>query len=108
LANWVVEVLNETVQAVLDALPEDIRARLVRLSRLIGQQGLEYVREPYVKHLTGKLWEMRLKGKDGIARALYVTALGRRVVIVRAFVKKTQKTPDSEIDLAQRRAKEVV
>jgi phage-related protein len=66
------------------------------------------VREPYVKHLTGKLWEMRLKGKDGIARALYVTALGRRVVIVRAFVKKTQKTPDSEIDLAQRRAKEVV
>jgi phage-related protein len=108
LANWVVEVLNETVQAELDALPEDIRARLVRLSRLIGQQGLEYVREPYVKHLTGKLWEMRLKGKDGIARALYVTALGRRVVIVRAFVKKTQKTPDSEIDLAQRRAKEVV
>ena len=108
MANWVVEVLNETVQAVLDALPEDIRARLVRLSRLIGQQGLEYVREPYVKHLTGKLWEMRLKGKDGIARALYVTALGRRVVIVRAFVKKTQKTPDSEIDLAQRRAKEVV
>lgn len=108
MANWVVEVLNETVQAELDALPEDIRARLVRLSRLIGQQGLEYVREPYVKHLTGKLWEMRLKGKDGIARALYVTALGRRVVIVRAFVKKTQKTPDSEIDLAQRRAKEVV
>lgn len=108
MANWVVEVLNETVQAELDALPEDIRARLVRLSRLIGQQGLEHVREPYVKHLTGKLWEMRLKGKDGIARALYVTALGRRVVIVRAFVKKTQKTPDSEIDIAQRRAKEVL
>jgi hypothetical protein len=39
------------------------------------------------------LWELRLTGRDGIARALYVTAIGRRVVVVRAFVKKTQKTP---------------
>jgi phage-related protein len=51
---------------------------------------------------------MRLKGRDGISRALYVTATGRRVVIVRVFVKKTQKTPDDEIKLALRRAKEVV
>jgi phage-related protein len=51
---------------------------------------------------------MRLKGRDGIARAVYVTALGRRVVIVRVFVKKTQQTPHSEIDLALRRAKELL
>jgi phage-related protein len=51
---------------------------------------------------------MRLKGKDGISRALYVTALGRRVVVVRAFVKKTQGTPEGEIKLALRRAKEVL
>jgi hypothetical protein len=61
----------------------------------------------YVKHLEGKLWELRLTGRDGIARALYVTAIGRRVVVVRAFVKKTQKTPRAEIELALRRAKEV-
>ena len=42
-----------------------------------------------------------------LARALYVTAIGRRVVVVRAFVKKTQKTPRTEIELALRRAKEV-
>jgi len=106
--NWQVVVLNKTVQEDLDALPKDIRARLIRVTRLIAQQGLEYVREPYIKHLTGKLWEMRLKSRDGIARALYVTALGRRVIIIRAFVKKTQKTPDSEIDIALKRAKEVV
>jgi phage-related protein len=106
--NWQVVVLNETVQKELDALPEDNWARLIRLTRLIVQQDLENVREPYVKHLTGKIWEMRLKGKDGIARALYITATGGRVVILRAFVKKTQKTPDSEIDIALRRAKEVV
>jgi phage-related protein len=102
-----VEVLNDTVRAELNALPEDIRARLVRLSAQINLLGLESIREPHVKHLKNKLWEMRLTGRDGIARALYVTALGRRVVIVRAFIKKTQKTPASEIDLALRRAKEV-
>jgi len=65
------------------------------------------MREPYVKHLEGKLWEMRLKGRDGIARSLYVTASGRRVIVVRTFVKKTQKTPGREIRLALERAKEV-
>jgi phage-related protein len=51
---------------------------------------------------------MRLKGRDGLSRALYVTASGKRVVVLRAFVKKTQKTPQAEIDLALRRAKEIV
>jgi phage-related protein len=53
-----------------------------------------------VKHLVGKLWELRLTGRDGIARAVYVTA-------IRAFVKKTQRTPPAEIKLALRRAKEI-
>jgi len=48
-----------------------------------------------------------MKGKDGISRAIYVTAKGRRVVVVRAFVKKTQKTPRREIDIALQRAREV-
>jgi phage-related protein len=64
------------------------------------------VHEPYIKHLEGQIWEMRLKGRDGIARALYVTAIGKRVVVVRVFTKKTQKTPHREIELALRRARE--
>lgn len=63
---------------------------------------------PYIRHLSGPLWEMRMKGKDGIARALYVTAHSQRVVIVRAFAKKTQKTPRQEIDLALKRAREIL
>jgi phage-related protein len=105
---WRVEALNDTVRGELDALPTDMRARLIRIQLLIRQVGLEALREPYVRHLEGKLWEMRLKGRDGIARAVYVTALGRRVVIVRVFVKKTQQTPRGEIDLALRRAKELL
>jgi phage-related protein len=105
--SWHVEVLNETVRAELDSLPIEMRAKLARLEELIVEFGLQALREPHIKHLTGKLWELRLTGRDGIARALYVTTVGRRVVIVRAFVKKTQQTPRSEIDLALRRAKDV-
>ena len=104
---WRVEILNETVVAVIAALSADMQARLLRLAERIASVGLESLSEPHVRHLEGKLWELRLTGRDGIARALYVTAIGQRVVVVRAFVKKTQRTPRSEIELALRRAKEV-
>lgn len=84
-----------------------MQARFLRISELIMQLGLENVGEPHVKHLEDKLWEMRLTGRAGISRALYITAVGKRVVVLRAFVKKTQKTPRAEIELALRRAKEV-
>jgi phage-related protein len=104
---WQVEILDETVAAEIAGLPADMQARFIRLAERIAVAGLESLSEPHVKHLEGKLWELRLTGRDGIARALYVTAIGRRVVVVRAFVKKTQKTPRAEIELALRRAKEV-
>jgi phage-related protein len=101
---WTVETLDETVDAELEALPEDMRARLTRIANLIEEVGLEHVAEPHVKHLEGRLWEMRLRGRGGISRALYATAAGRRVVIVRVFVKETEKTPRREIVLALGRA----
>ncbi|MBC9879843.1 type II toxin-antitoxin system RelE/ParE family toxin [Bradyrhizobium sp. INPA01-394B] len=104
---WRVDILNETVVAEIAALPADMQARFLRLAERIVSTGLERLGEPHVKHLEGKLWELRLTGRDGIARALYVTAIGRRVVVVRAFVKKTQKTPRAEIELALRRANEI-
>jgi phage-related protein len=104
---WSVETLNAVVDAELEALPADMRARIVRIAELIRAKGLPEVREPYVKHLEGKLWELRVRGRDGIARGVYVTAHERRVVFLRIFVKKTQKTPRSEIRLALSRAKEV-
>ena len=101
------EVLNETVREEIRALPSDIRARFVRFGDLVSQVGLESLREPQVKHLQDKLWEIRLSGRSGIARALYVTVIGRRIVVVRVFHKKTQKTPRAEINLALLRAKEI-
>jgi len=104
---WVVETLDQTVDAEVESLPEDMRARLARIAELIEGQGLEFVGLPHVRHIEGPIWEMRLKGRAGIARALYVTAVQRRVVILRVFVKKTEKTPQREIELALARARKI-
>lgn len=104
---WTVETLDGRVDDELDALPADMRAKFVWFSELIEAKGLPNVREPYVKRLDRLLWEIRMKGRDGIARAIYVTAHEERVVVVRVFRKKTQKTPKREIELARSRAKEV-
>ena len=98
---WVVELLDDRVRDELDA-----QARFRRIVELIQGYGLERVHEPHIKHLEGPLWEMRMKGKDGISRAVYVTAKGHRIVVVRVFVKKTQKTPRREIEIAFQRAQE--
>ena len=103
---WTVETLSAVVDTELNALPADMRARFVYISQLIEEFGIERVREPHVKHLQGPLWEMRMKGRDGISRAIYVTATQQRIVVVRVFVKKTQKTPRHEIELALKRIKE--
>ena len=105
---WSFVFLNAEVRGELEALPFDMRASFERIVRLVQTVGLERVHEPYIKHLEGRLWEMRLKGNDGIARAIYLTAIGRRVVVLRVFIKKTQKTPRREIELALRRAQEII
>jgi phage-related protein len=98
---WTIEILNAECPASWQ------RARFERIVGLIRALGLENVREPCVRHLEGRLWEMRMKGKDGIARAIYVTARGKRIVVVRAFRKKTEKTQRREIELALKRAEGV-
>lgn len=104
---WTVLFLNAAVAAEVEALPDDMRARLGRFMKVIQETGLQALPRDSVKHLEGKLWELRVPGGDGISRVIYLTASGRRIVILRAFVKKTQKTPRREIEIAQLRAKDV-
>ena len=104
LMAWSVEFLNDELRLKLESFPTDIVASFLRISRMIEGHGLLGMREPYVKHLEGSLWERRMKGRSGIARAVYVSLRHQRVVIVHVFVKKTEKTPRREIDLALRRA----
>lgn len=103
---WVV-VFTEEAEREFRALPADMQASGLHVARLLQTLGPQQVREPHVKHLEGKLWEMRFRGQDGIARALYFAQTGRRLCVLRVFVKKSQKTPRREIALALRRLTEV-
>ena len=91
----------------IDALSLKMRAKLEHILALLQDYGPVYVREPYVKHLQNKLWEIRLKDKDGIGRVIYVLASKNRIVLLHAFIKKTQRTPAKAIETALKRMKEV-
>ena len=95
--DWTVGTLSATVDEELEPLPADMRARFVRISKLIADVGLEHVGAPHTKHLTGPLWEMLMVGRNGISRALYVTFQTKRVVVVRVSIKKTQNLPGGRL-----------
>jgi len=107
VAEWAVEILNDVVEAELLSLPKDMQARFLRISELLESFGPQRVGLPHVRPLGEKLWEMRLSGREGIGRAIYTAAAGRRLVVLHAFVKKTPKTPRSAMNLALKRLKEL-
>lgn len=103
---WRVEFLAKALEEEAE-LPPDMQARLGHMISVISESGLLRLPPGWAKPLGNKLWELRITGKDDIARAIYVTMQEQRLIIVRIFVKKTQKTPPHEIALARQRAREV-
>ena len=103
---WTVETVSAADSKIL-ALPAKLRARLVRLPEAVENVGLEALRQPHVRHLDGKLWELRVKAEEGIARGIYVTATGQRIVVLHVFVKKSRKTPRRALATARERMKQV-
>ena len=87
----------------LTALPADMQARFVRIAELLQDFGPQRVGLPHIRPLEGKLWEMRMQGRDGIARAVYAAIQGRRLLVLHVFVKKTQSTPRKAIETALKR-----
>jgi phage-related protein len=104
---WTVEPLNRAVEKELMDLPADMRAAFVRISELLIEHGPQHGGKPYVSPLRKKLYEMRMSGKDGIGRAIYIAVRGRRLIVLHAFIKKTQRTPKRAIDMALRRTREI-
>jgi phage-related protein len=94
------------VLAEVESWPVDILADYARLVELLVEYGPN-LRLPHSRALGDGLFELRPRGRSGIGRAFYCFLVGRRIVIVHAFVKKTQQTPDKELKLARQRAKEV-
>ena len=106
MTRWTVDLI-EVAERELLALPTDLRMRFLHVAEMLEELGPQKVGMPHVRPLEAKLWEIRLKGQDGIARTIYFAATGRRLVVVRVFIKKTQTTPRREIELALRRMSEI-
>lgn len=104
---WEVRTLNKQVDDELEQLDATLKAKFLHIAEMLENFGPDNVKEPYCKFLGKKLWEIRMKGRSGIARAIYVTTKKRKIVILHVFVEKTQKTPKNAIDTAKRRLKEV-
>jgi len=101
---------DERLEQWLDEIPPDVKARILRILDMLLAHGPHNVREPYVKPVKGhkKLFELRAKGKDGIARVFYFTFKEQRIILLHGFMKKSAKTPAREIGTPAGRMKEVL
>ena len=82
-------------------LPLKMRAKIARAIGMLKANGPK-LREPYSKHLEDGIFEIRAQVGVNISRVLYFFMVGRNVIITHGFIKKTQKTPPSEIDRAKK------
>ncbi|CAG0970120.1 hypothetical protein RHDC4_01224 [Rhodocyclaceae bacterium] len=102
-----IEYFHERVLAEIESWPVDILADYARLIELLTEYG-PHLRLPHSRAMGDGLFELRPRSSSGIGRAFYCFLVGKRVVVLHAFVKKTQQTPDRELKLARKRAKEVL
>jgi phage-related protein len=103
---WRVIYYSERVRKTVLDLPPGIRADYLRLVDAMMAHGAD-LRMPHSRALGDGLFELRPKGPEGIGRVFYCTMVGRTIVVLHSFVKKTQRTPDEELRIARKRMKEV-
>ena len=96
---------GEVQQAVL-AWPAGINACFTRITLRMVEHGAN-LGMPYTRPMGGGLFEIRAKGQEGIGRAFFCTLVGRRIIILHGFIKKTDKTPKHELDIALHRMKDI-
>lgn len=101
-----IEYFHARVRAEVESWPVDVLADYARLVELLAEHGPS-LRLPHSRALGDGLFELRPRGRSGIGRAFYCFMLGRRVIVVHAFIKKSQQTPDRELKLARKRLKEL-
>ena len=102
---WSVEFANEAIKDEFLGLPVGLRQRGYKMFELLEARS-NTLGEPYTKSIKDGLFEIRIKSDEGIARSIYCYEIGKRIIILLTFVKKTQKTPKSILNLAEQRLKE--
>lgn len=105
--DWIVEYYrdaggSEPAKDFMDSLPANTQAKILRIIRMLRDYGA-LLKEPYTRQVRGKIRELRIKDAQGNIRILYFTYTGRRFILLHGFIKKTDKTPERDIELAEKR-----
>jgi phage-related protein len=104
--NWTINYFSESVQQEILGMPAGFLGRYLRYSDRMEVFGPD-LGLPHTRAMGDGLFELRLKAAEGIARVFYCTIVGRKIVVLHQFIKKTDKTPPREIATARRRMREV-
>ncbi len=104
--NYTITCYSEAVEEEILELPDTLAARYIVLTRRMLALGPN-LGEPHTKAFGEGLFELRLKGAEGIARVFFCTLIGKRIVMLHSFVKKTDRTPARDLEIAENRLKEI-
>ena len=104
--DWEILYYNENVQELINDLPVGIRAYYARITERMVIFGPN-LGMPFTRSMGKGLFEIRVKGKEGIGRAFFCTIADQRIIILHAFIKKSQKTPKKELEIARKRMRDV-
>ncbi len=104
--NWKVTFYSPRLEEEVLQLPAGFLARFVRYAERMEVYGPD-LGMPHTKAMGRGLFELRLKAAEGIARVFYCTLVGRQIVMLHQFTKKSEKTPRKELEIARRRMEEV-
>lgn len=106
--NWTLEFVSPLAVKEIKKLPPELQADFLHIAELLMEFGPDNAGLPHTRPVQGKLWEMRLKSRENIARSIYYLGSSKKIVILHSFIKKTQKTPVGAIKIAKTRLKESV
>ncbi|MDP3111169.1 MAG: type II toxin-antitoxin system RelE/ParE family toxin [Thermodesulfovibrionales bacterium] len=109
---WIVDYYRdakgkEPVREFLNSLSLPAKTKTMRLIEFLTEHGV-LLKEPYTRHIKGKIRELRIKDRQGAVRILYFTYSGKRFILLHGFIKKTEKTPEREIEIAEKRMNDYI
>ena len=103
--SWEIKYHSDKLQLEILTLPSGLLARYIHCTDRMQEFGPD-LGMPHTRAMSSGLFELRLKSREGIGRVFYCTVVGRKIVMLHQFVKKTDKTPPRELSLARQRMKE--
>lgn len=103
---YIIGYYSEQIEKDILNLPRTIAMKYAHISGLMIDYGSN-LGMPYTKAIGDGLFEIRLKGQEGIARIIYCTLINQKIIMLHSFIKKTDKIPAKELDIAKKRKLEV-